>query len=219
MKQNFLCKSIALTLASSVVLNSGCTAGYVWKKDVYHPVANVRLRLSAEPQGTNVLVQYDECFAKSTRSRPRAYWLWPPEIYQPVVQFRPRGGELRATQTNRFVPAKPIFVKSAGESNLLLVPFIVDTNRVATNGYCALVSPDQTNFKLWRNGIQLDDYKLPVYTNRPPPSFKRVAMTPVSVTVDAVVVSVIVVAGAAAVAAVACVAAAAMAVAGGGLHR
>ena len=215
MKQNILNKSIALTLASSVVLNSGCTAGYVWKKDVYHPAANVRLRLSAEPQGTNVLVQYDECFAKSTRSRSRAYWLWPPEIYQPVVQVRPHGGEQRATQTNRFVPAKPIFIKSAGKTNLLAVPFIAETDRVATNGYCALVSPDQTNFKLWHNGILLDDYKLPVYTNRPPPSFKRVAMTPVSLTADVVIVA----AAVAAVAAVACVAAAAMAVAGGGLHR
>jgi hypothetical protein len=215
MKQNILNKTIALMLATSVVLNSGCTAGYVWKKDVYHPAANVRLRLSAEPQGTNVLVQYEECFAKSTDSHPRAYWLWPPETYQPVVQSRPRVKDLRATQTNRVVQTKPIFVKPVGETNLLAVPFISETNRVGTNGYCALVSPDQTNFKLWHNGILLDDYKLPVYTNRPPPSFKRVVMTPVSLTADAVIVA----AAVAAVAVVASVAAAAMAVAGGGLHR
>jgi hypothetical protein len=159
-------KTVAMGLSAIVVFNSGCTAGNLG--EVYHPAAMTELKFSAAPQGTNVLVEYEESSATSTKSHPRAYWLWPTETNQPVVQLRPRGDKLRSA--DRSIRIKPIFVDSAAETNLLAVPLINETNQVTTNGYCALVSSNQMNFKLWRNGVLLDDYKLPVYTNWPPPT-------------------------------------------------
>jgi len=163
-------------LAGAMLFNGGCTSGLttslVWRIKAYHPAEMPRLNLATSTQKNDVLVQYDECFAKSSTLRPRAYWLL----------------EYAAKDTNSMNRPKPEFVNLADYTNLCVVPMVKPREAIPTNGYCVLPTANQLAFTLWRNGTELGNYNLPVYFNAPPVTFWRVALTPVTVAADTAIV-------------------------------
>lgn len=165
-----------LLLAGTMVLTGGCTSGLttsmVWRINQYHPAEISRLNLATVPQKSDVLVQYDECFAKSKTVRPRAFWLL----------------EYAAKDTNCWHRPKPDFVNLAEFTNLCVVPLIQSQTKVLTNGYCALPATNQQSFVMWHDGVAMRNFSLPVYSNAPPVTWGRVMLTPVTAATDTAIV-------------------------------
>jgi len=165
-----------LALICATMMISGCfpggTTSVVWRIKDYHPAHTSNLRLSTLPGTNDVLVQYDEQFAHSSRIKPRAYWL----------------SAYAAIDTNSVQRPKPKFVNATSLTNLCRVAFIGTNISPPTNGFCAMPSSDNHSFKLWRIGTTPGEYTLPVYSNTPPATWWRVALTPVTVTTDAAII-------------------------------
>jgi hypothetical protein len=170
---------VAALLAGMILLNCGCRSGLttslVWRIDSYHPAPDPHLTLSYSAPQRDVLVQYEECFAKSSQARARAYWLL-----------------AYAAQTNQLAePPKPRFVAPAEIRGLVAVPKVTTAGQVGSNGYCFLPQTNPCSFVLWHDGARLGTYSLPVYSNAPPVTVGRVVLTPVTVTTDTAIVALI----------------------------
>jgi hypothetical protein len=165
-----------LLLAIMMALSSGCRTGLttslVWRIKSYHPAEMPNVCLASSEAKNDLLVQYDECFADSKEVRPRAYWLL----------------EYADSIKNPDDPPKPQFVNTADCGTLLPVPMVVSGHNVSTSGFCVVRGPDQSKFALWRDGISMGTYSLPVYSNAPPVTVKRVALTPVTVAADGCII-------------------------------
>ena len=179
MKTFLLRKLLAVGLAGLMAGTSGCTTGLttslVWRKNLYHPAATPRICLMTSPQKEDVLVEYDECFAGSEEVRPRAYWLlaYAARINQPAD------------------PPTPKFVNPADYANLAPVPRVCSESNVATNGYCFKEETGLRSFVLWHDGAMMGTCSLPIYSNAPPVTVGRVALTPVTVATDAAIITLI----------------------------
>src|SRR6476646_7082735 len=90
-----------LILPAIVLLNTGCLTPLLWKAEVRQPVKNPHLSLSAAPDNSDVLVQYDE--HQSDKVHHRSYWLF--------EYVSNKGGE-----------GRPRFLRPAAYSNLELTP-------------------------------------------------------------------------------------------------
>ena len=171
---------IGLVLVGTALLLCGCRTGLttsvVWRIKDYHPASPPNLRLSTLPGTSDVLVQYDEQFARSHWVKPRAYWLL----------------AYAARDTNSLERPKPRFVNTATLTNLCPVMLPGGRESRPMNGWCALPSWDQRSFTVWQNGTALGEYRLPVYSNAPPATWGRVALTPVAVTTDAAIVAAVI---------------------------
>jgi hypothetical protein len=133
------------------------------------------LSLSFSSAQQDVLVRYDECFAKSTSEHARAYWLL-----------------AYAAQTNQLdEPPKPKFVAPAEITGLVVVPRVTTASQVSSNGYCFMPQTNPCSFVLWHDGSKMGNYSLPVYSNAPPVTVGRVVLTPVTVTTDTAIVALI----------------------------
>ena len=167
---------LGLALICATMLISGCRTGLttsvVWRIKDYHPAAISNLRLSTLPGTNDVLVQYDEQFAHSSRIKPRAYWL----------------SAYAAIDTNSVERPKPKFVNATLLTNLCPVALIGTNISRPTSGFCAMPSPNHHSFKLWRTGTTLGEHTLPVYSNAPPVTCWRVALTPLTATTDAAII-------------------------------
>ena len=128
------------------------------------------------PGKDDVLVCYDECFENSTNRQPRAYWLF----------------AYHERDTNCFERPKPKFVKVEHLTERQSVFSLAWPDLLPTNGVCAVATEDQHAFELWRDGAWVGSYTLPVYTNAPPVTWWRVALTPVTATTDAAIATVVV---------------------------
>ena len=179
MKTSIYRKLLAVGLAGLMAGTSGCTSGLttslVWRKNLYHPAATPRLCLMTSPQRDDVLVEYDECFAKSDDVRPRAYWLLA------------HAGSIN----NPADPPKPKFVNPADCENLAPVPSVCSESDVATNGFCYKEESGLHSFVLWHDGKMMGTCTLPIYSNAPPVTVGRVALTPVTVATDAAIITLI----------------------------
>lgn len=167
-----------LMLAAMPIFTSGCVTHALWKKTSYQPAEYPRLSLASSAQANDVLVCYDEQCARSSKVRLRAYWLFAHSL----------------NDTNSFKHPKPGFINPAVCTNLSPVAILIGaaaTNVISTNGYCALPASDQRSFRLWWKGTELGTYNLPIYSNAPPATFWRVAMTPAAVAADTAIVAVI----------------------------
>lgn len=179
MKATLLQKLLAVCLSGLMAGGTSCTTGLttslVWRKNLYHPAANPNLSLASFPQEQDVLVHYEECFAKSDQTRPRAYWLLTYESWKTGSEAAP----------------VPEFVNPENYPGLKPVPLVDSDLKLLTNGYCAIVRPGNRQFSLWRNGAKMGEYSLPVYSNAPPVTAGRIALTPVTVATDAAIVAAI----------------------------
>jgi hypothetical protein len=183
MKNWFQQIAMGFGLSGLVLLGGGCRSGLttslVWRIHEYHPAATPRLQLATVPGTNDVLVRYDECFAKSTNSRPRAYWLFAYAVHD----------------TNRLNRPKPNFVPPESFTNACPIPQLATENAVPAQSDWVMVRsfptvPTQAGvFKLWRNGTYAGQYELPVYSGAPPVTWGRVLLTPVTVATDAAIVA------------------------------
>jgi hypothetical protein len=179
MKTSLLRKLLAVGLVGLMMVSSGCRGGLttslVWRINVYHPAPVPRVSLAVTPNKDDVLVEYDECFAKSRDVRVRAYWLF----------------KYAAVDTNAMERPKPAFVPLDTFTNFCSIPVVCSTNAISPLGYSVQSKMDSAAFTLWRNGALVGEYHLPVYSNAPPVTWGRVALTPLSVTTDAAIIAAI----------------------------
>ena len=152
---------------------SGLTTALVWQVGEYHPAHLPRLQLSTVSGTNDLLVQYDECFEKSKTIRPRAYWLF----------------TYSNRDTNSVCRPKPKFVNPERIPNLAPIKMLCGPDVATNSGYCVRKVNNPRAFELWRDGAEVGSYRLPVYTNAPPTTWGRVALTPVTVTTDTAIVA------------------------------
>jgi hypothetical protein len=171
MKFNFGIARTAILLAALTAL-TGCATPALWAKRTYQPAEHPHLMLGLAPSGTNVLVCYDERGGKSLKSHRRAYWLF---VYTARMNKHPKP---RFTDPSICLHLNPVAVFDPEQTN---------TPRFA--GYYATAGPDSRSFRLCRDGQEAGIFSLPVYSAAAPASFWRIALTPVAVATDAVIVS------------------------------
>lgn len=93
-----------------------------------------------------------------------------------------------STGPSRFLnPPRPVFVEAKVYTNLSAVPLIASAENLSANGFCAMENNENHSFTLWRNGVLLGTYYLPVYSSRPPATTGRIALSVVTVTADTVI--------------------------------
>jgi len=172
----FLCNAV---LAGVILAGTGCrhglTTALVWEIGQYHPARIPRLQLSTAPGTNDVLVQYDECFASSKTLRPRAYWLYP-YVYR---------------DSNPVERPKPKFVNPETIPNLTPIKLLCSSVVATNGGYSARQLSNERAFELWHDGAPVGQFELPVYSNAPPVTWGRVALTPVTVATDAAILTVL----------------------------
>lgn len=162
-------KTMLFIISVGLLATSGCATKAVWTNEKCRPTAEPHLNLAESPETLNVLVQYDEQRGGSTNILRNAYWLF-------------------TTQTN---VSRPKFVGRPQTNCLASIPVFTDTVGGAppTNGWYAVQTCDQQGFALFWNNVAFGDFNLPVYTNGLHSTAGKVALTPLAVAGDAVIVA------------------------------
>ncbi|MBI3879074.1 MAG: hypothetical protein HY301_03305 [Verrucomicrobia bacterium] len=135
------------------------------------PAANGRLLVHHSPAHDDFLVQYDEAKDRSTRVQPRSYFL------------RENADRLAARR-------KPNFVSKRSATDLTPVPVLAEPPATLPTGGYVLLAPDRAHFTMRVTGWPAGPYALPGYqVSDGTPA--RVALTPVAVAGDVVMVGLV----------------------------
>jgi hypothetical protein len=168
---------ISLCLAGLLILTtSGCLTRHLWNdstfRDDWEPAGNPRLQLyQSPPPHEDVLVRYDETQESSDQVRSRAYFL---HENQSAIQDR----------------RKPLFLPPDSIPSGEPIPVYADPPAPPqTRGFYAVSAAHDSWFVLYKDGTELGIYELPAYATGASRA-KRVALTPVAVVGDVVIVAV-----------------------------
>jgi hypothetical protein len=164
--------SLVLML-SFLISQSGCTYA-LWNDgylDVYkEPAPNPDLHLFHSQERDDFLVVYREQSDRSNAIRTRAYWLY-------------------SNQNRLNRELHPIFVSKKPTQNLPVIPVFSSwpDNADTNHSFYAVYGTNQT-FTLFSGARSIGSYTLPAYPDRRSTA-EKVALTPVTVTIDAVVIT------------------------------
>jgi hypothetical protein len=170
-----------------VVLTSGCSTveDYsltykLWNngemRTFAEPAPNPHVAFYADTQNYDVLVQYDEVCEQSDTIRRRAYFLQQ-NAERVRMRKKPRFVNPQLPTTMNLIPLKE---GSSGQTNLAATASLV----------AAVSSKGKDEFVLVRNGMTEGPYALPTYVASNA-NFMRVALTPVAVAGDTVMVGLV----------------------------
>jgi len=166
---------VITAMLAVAMITGGCATSTLWEEKSYRPYDNPHLSLALAPERQDVLVQYDERYSESKKLRHRAYWLF--------------------ASTNAMANhVKPVFVKPAVGAGLMPIPLLAEaqgTNAPPFGGYVAVATPAEQGFDLWRDGVPLGRFYLPIYFTAPRATVWRVMTTPFAALGDMVVVVVV----------------------------
>src|SRR5262245_24580259 len=173
MKAAMLSRILLLAILTSA---SGCATHALWsdaKLDAFNePADNPHLSLYAAESRNDFLVVYDEISGRNETIQRRAYWL----------QENQQRTEKRQA---------PMFVDKKLTRGLASVPVFPVANKPApgdqTGVYAILSTNDPSGFTLFSKDVELNSYLLPVYDDGRG-VFARIALTPLTVTADTVLV-------------------------------
>jgi hypothetical protein len=163
------------TVLTLLLLLPGCCTPALWRKAAREPASNPGLQLFWSPNAGDVLVQYDEDCGAGKAAQVRTYWLY----------------AYSAVDTNVVSHPKPAFVDAGTCAGLEPIPVWTNPPSAGdfmTNHWLAMAAPDRCSFTLWQDSRNQGDYSLPVYRARPLNPFERVALTPVAVAGDTVLI-------------------------------
>lgn len=138
------------------------------------PAQNPDLKLFAAEQRNGFLAVYNEYSERKNAVRERAYWI---NENRNLNKPKPRFVDIRAAKG--LVPM-PVYYES--QSNAALQP-----------GFYAICATNNQSFTLYRSNHAVDSYGLPFYDDGWG-EVDRIAMTPVTVTADAVITAGVIVA-------------------------
>jgi len=164
------CASQLTLLAVSVLLLNGCITQKLWEQKAFcEPASPPNLQLSFDRQRKDVLVQYDEISERTYNTRHRAYFL-----YQNLKRLENRH--------------KPSFISPVPS----LMPLQILAAEQSSGLYLdqelyAISATNSASFALYSSGRELGSYDLPVYRDRVQRT-EQIALTPVAVTADVVIV-------------------------------
>lgn len=165
-----------LSVISAVVLLDGCATSALWSERAYcEPSAVPELRLSFNSEKEDVLVQYQEIDDRSFKPRERAYFL-----YQ--------------NQKKLATGRKPAFTKpekAGGLIPLLIVTPEEHTAQVRELELYAVAETNSPTFAVYSKDRELGVHDLPVYGERMQLA-GQVALTPLAVAADVIVVGTVV---------------------------
>ena len=162
----------AVVLAATTLL-TGCATPALWAKKRYQPVEQPHLALGLAHDGRDLLVCYDEHCEKDAKAQRRAYWLF----------------NYVATGKS----AKPHFVDPAKCDALcsVAVSEVSPTKTKQGTAYCAVIDAEPRRFHLYKEGLLVGTYQLPIYQGAPPVTFWRLGLTPLAVATDGVIVAMV----------------------------
>ena len=163
--ERFIEMAVALLIVALVTC--GCATKTLWEDRTCHPADEPQLQLASSPEKQDVLVQYREQYSESKQFCKRAYWLF--------------------ASTNQIAGhSKPVFVRPKACVSLVPLPLLSEnaTNVSLSCDWFAVAAPAQQGFLLWRNGISLGRFNLPVYRVSPRCTFWRIVATPFAALAD-----------------------------------
>jgi len=166
-------KGMALLVLSW--LGAGCVTHALWEEKSFHAADEPRLNLSLVPPANDILVEYVEQYGETAKTRPRAYWLFAYTLRQKEK-------------------TKPAFVHPDATLERVPVPLLrgLEGTNSLPAGYCALPLAYDQGFYLWKDGQQVGRFDLPIYFARPRATAGRIALTPLAVAADVVIVGTVV---------------------------
>lgn len=154
------------------LFTGGCVTHQLWtesKLDEWNePAPNPNLRLFANDQMDDLLVVYDEFSERRSSTHTRAFFLKP-------------------NQTSLAQHTRPHFVNSGTAQNLPPVPVLSAMPLVPPESLYAVAITNSAAFTVFFDEYELGSYELPVYNDRVGRA-ERIALTPVTVTMDATII-------------------------------
>jgi hypothetical protein len=173
MKMTF--KKVALLSPLLMALTGGCATKALWhngKLDACNePAGKLNLRLFEAKTQTNLLVVYNEFSERNEGVHTRAYWL-------------------EENQTRVGQHLAPHFTGANAGRNLAVVPVYyapIPAEKNLPRSLCAVVATNQQCFTLYLEDRAIGTHDLPVY-NDGKGQAERIALTPVAVAADVVLV-------------------------------
>jgi hypothetical protein len=157
---------------------TGCVTHALWSHGTFdewnEPAQSPNLRLYLRPDHKDFLAVYDEYSGRHDSTHTRAYWVY--------------GNDSRTAKRHR-----PEFISTNTVEGLIPLPLFTDAP-VSTNApdflYARMLSPGR-EFAMYSGDRQVSYHELPTYNDGAGLS-ARIALTPVTVTADLVIVAVVV---------------------------
>ncbi len=169
-------RSLRLLLASTTLLccGSGCVTHALWTRNSFdewnEPAPSPNLHLFLGPQNKDFLAVYDEYCARHDVTRTRAYWVYENDSHT-AKRHRP---DFTSTNASQGLTPVPVFLELPAGTN---APDFL---------YARMLSPG-AEFVVYSGNREVSSHSLPTY-NDGEGLPTRIALTPVTVTADAIIV-------------------------------